>query len=167
VHELHLAVRSGVRSTQRPGHWRELAGLVVTTHGVPSPGHERSLVAAASAGRHETNVHGGLAISASRCTARRGRVPLVPAGLRSEPATRLGDAYECAVPRQVVLRVRGTFSAPARLRRNALGSLSTSGGYAHEARMVVATLAGKRIAYASVDESGSARIFLGAGCFPD
>jgi hypothetical protein len=167
VHVVDIAAQAGVKSPQRPGRWKLLAGFELTTQGSSEPGPEQWVLAMISAGRTEQGWGGTVSIGPGRCKATEA-IPLASTGLEKQPVSQFGDLYECWVARRVLVRVRGSFQAPATLRRNTFGYLTAMGGMAREAKLAVRTLTGKPLVYAEAFESGKARLFLAGGpCHPD
>jgi hypothetical protein len=107
----------------------------------------------------------GTLAMANRCRVSKTRPALSSGGLRGGRVDGLGEIYDCASPRRVLIRVRAVLSASASLgtRRGYLGTATPL----TEARVVVATPSGKRLAYAEVAASGRARLFTAASCVPD
>jgi hypothetical protein len=107
---------------------------------------------------------GTIGVRRTLCRESRQPVPLGAKGLRGGPATQLGDAYECAPFRRVLVRIRATLASPATLRGD---ELQTAHVPATRAELAVRTPAGKRLVYADAAASGKARLFTAAGCTPD
>jgi hypothetical protein len=102
----------------------------------------------------------------NRCRVFRTRPPLSQRGLNGGAVDWFGQAFDCTATRQVTVRVRATFAVAASL-SSRQGNYSTTAPLT-EARVVVATSTGKRLAYAEVLSSGKARLFTNpASCFPD
>ena len=108
--------------------------------------------------------HGTLAVNRRICRAAK-RIPLGTAGLRGGAADQLGDAYDCQVPRRVVVRVRAILQAPGTLRPHDAFLLTTAP--VTEARIGVRTQSGRPLAYVSTTQSGRSTIFTGKGCLPE
>jgi hypothetical protein len=100
-----------------------------------------------------------------RCRVSRTRPALSARGLRGGPVDGLGESFDCPSPRRVLLRIRAELTTSASLgtRRGYLGTTTPL----RDARLVVATPAGKRLAYAEVLGSGKARLFTASSCIPD
>jgi hypothetical protein len=172
VREIEVEAGSGVRHREDTSKWRALARASVA---VPTTaGGHVSLSAGGPAyvepGLTDTNVR--LRIHAA-CVPSRVRVPLARAGLEGGPAGVLGDAWDCAVPRRVLVRVRAVFRRPTRLRierRTGFGLTVVSRvakGTIRSGSLAVRTPGGKSISYADVHESGRARLFVARSCVPD
>jgi hypothetical protein len=101
------------------------------------------------------------------CVPTRAHVRLTTAGLSGGPARPIGDEYICTVPSRVLVRVRAVFRTRTSLRRSQRYTAFEVRGRTREAVLVVQTQAGKRIAVASVHESGNARLFTTRGCIED
>jgi hypothetical protein len=101
----------------------------------------------------------------NRCRVSRARPALSRLGLGGGRVDWLGEGFDCPSSRRVRVRVRAVLTEPA--------ALGTRRGYRatttplREARVVVATSAGKRLAYAEVFASGRARLFTSPDCVPD
>ena len=91
--------------------------------------------------------------------------PLSTRGLTGGSASPFGDEYECAVPKRVLIRIRATFRAPTTLRRTAL--YLEADGIVTRAQIAVRTASGTPVSYATVSESGRARLFVAGTCIPD
>jgi hypothetical protein len=93
-------------------------------------------------------------------------VPLTQSGLDVAALVGFGEeAFECNVGKRVLLHVRAVFRSPATLRRRS--SVLTTSVAVEEASLLVRTLRGKPIAFASASESGRVRLGTAASCFPD
>jgi hypothetical protein len=77
-------------------------------------------------------------------------------------AAQLGDEFDCFAPKQVVIRVRAVLVTPGTLRRGP--QYQTAHVAVREAKLAVRTPKGKPLAYADVQESGKARLFVAPGC---
>jgi hypothetical protein len=101
----------------------------------------------------------------NRCRVSRTRPPLSPSGLRGGAVDWLGQIFDCPASRRILVRVRATLTVSASLstRRGNLGTTTPL----RDARVVVATSAGKRLAYAEVRSSGRARLFTAPSCVAD
>jgi hypothetical protein len=107
----------------------------------------------------------GTLAMANRCRVSRARPVLSGQGLRGGRIDGLGESFDCPSPRRVVIRVRTGLAASSSLgtRRGYLGTTTPL----TDARVVVATPSGKRLAYAEVFASGRARLFTAPSCVPD
>jgi hypothetical protein len=108
----------------------------------------------------------GTLATRNRCRVSGTPLPLSRRGLRGGAVDWFGQTFDCAASRQVTVRVRATLSVPASL-SSRQGNFGTTTPLT-EARVVVATSTGKRLAYAEVLSSGKARLFTNpSSCFPD
>ncbi|MEX1357456.1 MAG: hypothetical protein WD981_02420 [Gaiellaceae bacterium] len=104
------------------------------------------------------------------CQRSTGRVALTSRGLSGAVASPFGDEFDCWTPRRVVIRVRAVFTSPVTLR---LGRpwgfpLLFARGNVTEASVAVRTQSGKRLAFATVSDTGRARVFTARrDCFAD
>lgn len=104
------------------------------------------------------------------CRRSTARVALTSRGLSGGVADRFGDESDCWTPRRVLIRVRAVFRSPVTLR---LGSPYRfpelfARGKVKEASLAMRTPAGKPLAFATVSETGRARLFTARqDCFPD
>ena len=107
----------------------------------------------------------GTLAMANRCRVSRTRPAFSSSGLQGGRIDALGETFDCPSPRRVLIRVRAVLAADASLglRRGYLGTTTP----ATQARVVVATPAGKRLAYAELLGSGSARLFTAPSCVRD
>lgn len=133
--------------------------LQLTTGGILTDGS----LAGMSAGPSTRRWRATLWIGNDRCRSLSRRPALTPAGLRGGAASSFGEEIECESPARVVVRVRGLFGAPARL-REVRGGLLTTGITLREGSLSVETLKGKRLIYADVREPRNARLFAATGC---
>ena len=92
-------------------------------------------------------------------------IPLTRAGLQGGTAGALGAAYDCAAPRRVIVRFRAVLAATGRLKQG--DHYFAVHVPILEAKLIVRTVVGKPIAYAEVDASGKAKLFVGRGCAAD
>jgi hypothetical protein len=113
---------------------------------------------------YRTRLWGTLAINTRTCRASKAPVNLRPQGLQGGALGPFADSYTCSSPRRVLVRVRAVLASRSVLRRfNEFGRTTVP---VREGAFVVQTEAGRRLAYAEVSESGSARLFTARGCFP-
>lgn len=113
---------------------------------------------------YPVRVWGTLAVNRTLCEFAQARVPLTRAGLRGVPVTPLGDDLDCAAPRRILFRLRGSTSSTALKKHRQFVRTTTP--------IVVSTLAvrtqsGKPLVYAEVTESGTARFFTAPSCVSD
>lgn len=179
INEVEVQARAG--AVRRGSSWQKPATTIVTTGGTGSAAQALDNVLAwAIAGRptrdatvipdpfgnfsYPIRAWGTLAM-ANRCRVSRARPPLSSRGLRGGAVDALGEIFDCPSPRRVLVRVRATLTASASLstRRGNLGTTTPL----REARVVIATSAGRRLAYAEVLSSGRARLFTAPSCVAD
>ena len=168
---IDVYAQAGVR--EGGSAWKSLAGAQVTTRGgTEDMAPTLVFVSAGAPGPDEWKglgafFHPGLAIGRA-CRQFSANVPLSSRGLGSGGAAGpFGDAYECATPRQLLVRVRAVFRSPATLRLTG-GAQRSTRVPVREARLVVQAYPSKRpLVYAEVFESGKARLFTAGNCLPD
>jgi len=171
VRKVELHAQPGLRDPDQPGRWKDLAGVTVST---PS----REVTAAGlyllgmwagrgglARGSPDAGSEGEVWISPKRCRAARAQVPLSTRGLSGGPAGPFSDDYECFPPRTLIVRLRGSFRAPTRLRRNRDGLLVATSPTRVEFAM--RTTAGRPFAYGSVSDIGKTRLFFVGNCVRD
>jgi hypothetical protein len=95
------------------------------------------------------------------------RVQLSARGLSGGAVDYFGDTYKCPAPRRVYVRVRAVFGTAAPFQRNRRTGFLEAAASVHDGRLVIRTQAGKPFAYASVDESGRARLLTAPSCVAD
>ena len=110
----------------------------------------------------DVKTFGTVGVRRDACRAVADRIPLTPAGLRGGADGTLGDAYDCAAPRQVMVRFRAVLAAASRLKQGA--DYFTVHAPVLEAKLGVRTVTGKPLAYGEVDASGKARLLTARGC---
>jgi hypothetical protein len=179
LHQFEVRAQTGVRENPTTWKWLAFAGVRIG-HITRGPAQlEASLVwAAAGRASQKTNLeeldpawpypakmHGTLALNQESCRASRARVPLTPKGLSGGLADAFGDAYDCAAPRRVLLRVRAVLRARAPIYRDRQ-FLKTRADL-NSAHLAIRTPAGKQLAFAAVFESGKARLFTAPSCVAD
>jgi hypothetical protein len=104
---------------------------------------------------------GTVGIRGDLCNPTKASVPLTSSGLRGGPAAPLGDEITCDAPRRVLVRVRAVLASKASLHGDEFESVHVP---AREAQLAARTPAGKPLSYATVSESGKARLFTAKGC---
>ena len=126
------------------------AGVTVTTN----------LLSAWSLG---TVSGGGLSLSPNCRGAK--RLAFRSSGL-SGGVVRFEERYNCPATRRVIVRVRGRFSAPVRLRRGSPYKTPLHYAFApmEEGQLTVSTESGRRLAYAAVAADKPARLFVAGSC---
>ena len=113
----------------------------------------------------DVKTFGTIGVRRDACRVTAAPIPLTPAGLRGGAAGALGDAYDCAAPRQVIVRFRAVLAATGRLTRG--DDFLTVRVPVLEAKLAVRTVSGKSLTYAEVGASGKAKLFAGRGCTAD
>jgi hypothetical protein len=113
----------------------------------------------------DVKTFGTVGIRVDGCRSSHAAVALTTSGLTGGAAAALGDRYECAAPRQVLVRVRAVLRSTGSLHRG--HDLLTTHAPVREAELAVRTLAGKPLSYAHVGASGRARLFTARSCVPD
>jgi hypothetical protein len=108
-------------------------------------------------------------LNPTRCTQSRTRVALTTEKLDGGPAGPSEREFECETPRRVLVRIRAVFRSRAMLETSRDFGYPTlrAGGEVTEAALAIRTQAGRPLAFASVHESGRARVFGGRGCVED
>ena len=113
----------------------------------------------------DVKTFGTIGIRRDACRATAPPIPFTRAGLRGGAAGPLGDAYDCAAPRQVVVRFRAVLAATGRLKQGE--DFLSAHAPVLEARLAVRTVTGKPLAYGEVAGSGKVKLFAGRGCTAD
>jgi nucleotide-binding universal stress UspA family protein len=103
------------------------------------------------------------AVNNPLCRPTKARAALSPSGLQGGPLGPFDERKVCSVRPRVVVRVRAVLARPAVLQSYRKFARTTVP--VKEARFVVQTQSGKRLAYAEVFESGKARLFTAPSCF--
>jgi hypothetical protein len=167
LREIQVAATSGFRDQENRSLWKHLANVHLTAGGNFSG---VGLVGAAAGAPEPKDItwpgtSQGLWIR-SACRATNARLALTTRGLpQGGVASQIRDAYECVVPRTVLVRVRATFRVATRLRIR--GDQLRTGAPVREVAVAVRTTGGKPLVYASASESGRARVFTAPSCLPD
>jgi hypothetical protein len=167
VRKIDLRVTPGARHGDFPNRWLWLTGMVI---GTPSTDPTAGGLLHISAGRGglpppNAGEDGGLGVSSKRCRATQARVPLSSRGLSGGPVVFEAE-YECFPPRTLLVRVRGSFRKPTRLKRDRFGYLATSEG-PRDVEFAMRTPVGRTLVYGSVSDSGKTRLFLARDCVRD
>ena len=105
---------------------------------------------------------GTLALNRRTCTPSNARVALSGRGLRAAVTGPLGATFDCETPRRVLVRVRAVAHANlARYREDGFEKTRASlqAGY-----LAVRTQAGRPLAFATVSDTGKARLFTAPSC---
>ena len=178
VQEIEVRVNTGFR---QGGTYAILPFAVVASGGVRSifDTLDDSL-AWAAAGKYDHNANlspteGRVATNATRfgtwaanrgeCRIARARVPLSAKGLRAVTPDALGVTYDCTSPARVLVRVRVVaHAAPTRYREQQFEKTRAS---LQQGFIAVRTQAGKQLAFASVFDSGKARLAVASNCEED
>jgi hypothetical protein len=182
IYEFEAEARAG--AVRRGASWQKPATTIVTTGSTASSAEALDNVLAwAIAGSptrdatvipderafgnysYPIRAWGTLAM-AKRCRVSRTRPPLSPRGLRGGAVDWLGQIFDCPSSRRILVRVRANLTASASLSTRRGGNLGTTTPL-REARVVVATSSGRRLAYAEVLSSGKARLFTAPSCVAD
>jgi hypothetical protein len=179
LHQFEVRAQTGVRENRTTWKWLAFTGVRIG-HITRGPAQLEDSLAWAAAGRatQRTNLeeldpawpypaktHGTLALNQESCRPSRARVPLTAKGLSGGLADAFGDAYDCPAPRRVLIRVRATLRARAPIYRDRQ-FLKTRADL-NTAHLAIRTPAGKQLAFATVLESGKARLLVAANCLPD
>lgn len=165
---------TGRRGFREGRTWKWLGSATVLNRGaafVQVPGNEgvRGISDASwsvdvSAGSREA----GVEIVTRGCTPSSKRPALTPRSLSGGEADFFGDYFECrGAPPRVLVRLRGEFATAVGFRRDPRqGALRAwvAKGPVRAASFVVATPAGRRIAFGRVVASGRATFFAAAPC---
>ena len=81
------------------------------------------------------------------------------------------DSYDCQASRRVLVRITARFGRPVDFRSRVVYErrryATTVGVPAQSAAFAVATMTGKPLVYATVSETGTARLFTARSCVPD
>jgi hypothetical protein len=155
---------AGVRDNENPSKWRSL----------PFVGISKSVGIRATASGPTPEYQGvgapvptGVGVS-KMCRPTKTRIPFSRRGLdQGGAAGPFGDIFECAIPRQVQIRLRAVFSSPTELKFERKHESLQTRVHAREVRIGMRTAAGRPIAFAEAFESGRARIFVAGNCIPD
>jgi hypothetical protein len=165
VCEVFVDAQSGLRSSTKAKAWKWLPNVQLATPGEATGSQQWVLAVISAGGPLETSpTGGGLSVGVGRCKESRTKVPLAADGLERQTMRGYSQHWVCFVPRRVVIRVHGTFRSPTRLRGNPFGYLSTLGATARSAEVAVATEARRPLLFATVDESGAARLSAAPAC---
>jgi hypothetical protein len=163
IRELNVYGQAGVRLPADRAKWMSLPTAWFNSGSIWTHG-----LANVTAGRNDpaTQVGSGIVYDGKRCKLSPKRVVFTRKGLDGGgPASQLQERWECVAAKQVLVRVRGEFAAPARWRHiRQFQQYSASGPSVRSAQLMATTLAGKPLAYADVNESGRARLFFRASC---
>lgn len=166
---------SGFRDPEKTDRWKwlpyadigghDLIAYAFVAAGAPIPTPEPGATVAPFARRWA-------AIDAAVCRAATDRVALSARDLNGGPASQLqnSDEYECAASSRILIRVRAEFGTAVTFRAYPLFGrryfTTTSATPATRASLAAATPAGKRIAYATVSETGKTTLFTAKVCTP-
>ncbi len=100
------------------------------------------------------------------------KLPISRRGLTGGAASQFqsSDVYDCTAAGRILVRVNATFTRQVSLLRRRMNErlwyLTPAGVAATSATLMVATTAGKPIAYATVTDNGKATLFTARGCIP-
>jgi hypothetical protein len=162
VREITVFAQAGVRES--PSKWKSLAAATINTRG-----SQISLFQAAAGAPVPTEFK-GLAVFdttlliGEACRATTARVPLSARGLDGGAADAFGDVYKCSVPRTVLVHVRAVFRSSAFLRRDPRSGARFTRTPVRTASLAIRTRSGRPVVFATVLESGNARLFTSASC---
>jgi hypothetical protein len=160
--EITVWAQSGVRES--PSRWKSLAAVMISTRG-----SQISLLQAA-AGAPVPTEHKGLTIFDTTlligelCRPATARVPLSARGLDGGAADPFGDAYKCSVSRTVLAHVRAAFRSSAFLRRDPRSGARITRTPVRTASVAIRTQSGRPVLFATMLESGKARLFTAGAC---
>jgi hypothetical protein len=154
-----IAMRGGIRLLEISASGRTATGVpsfFLSTNWSPDAG----LVSASTE---------SVTLNPTRCTPSRVRVALTTEKLEGGPAGPSERQFECESPSRVLVRLRAVFRSQAALEtsRDFGYPQLRAGGEVKEASLAIRTRAGRPLAFASVHDSGSARVFGGSGCTED
>jgi hypothetical protein len=178
VREIELSAYTGFR---QGGRWLTLPFARVATGGVRSAANSlEDSLAWVAAGKYDHNANltpsdgilltnatrfGTWALNRGMCRPARASVPLSARGLRAATVDPLGVRFDCATPRQVLVRVRVVaHAAPARYREQQFEKTKAS---LQQGFIAVRTPGGKQLAFASVLDSGKVRLAVAPACRED
>jgi hypothetical protein len=108
---------------------------------------------------------GTVAVNLGLCRGSATKAPIAPGELVAREVTAFEAPLDCATPRRVLVRIRGTLRGSSTLRSYRTFLRTTAP--ARTAEIAVSTTSGTPLAYAQVFESGSARLFAAKGCVDD
>jgi hypothetical protein len=160
--EITVFAQSGVRES--PSKWKSLAAATINTRG-----SQISLFQAAAGAPVPTEFQ-GLAVFdttlliGEACRPATARVPLSARGLDGGAADPFGDVYKCSVSRTVLVHVRAVFRSSAFLRRDPRSGARITRTPVRTASLAVRTQSGRPVVFATVLESGKARLFTSGAC---
>ena len=178
IYEAEIRAQSG--AVRKGSRWDKPALALVTTGNTGSaaqaldnavawvvagtPSGEASLVQTLVGITYPVRTWGTLAL-ANRCRVSRARPALSAKGLQAAFVDPFGTVFDCSTPRRFLIRIRAaqTASSPLRNRRGYLGTTTA----VSEGRIAISTPTGKRLSYAEVRSSGTARLFAAPSCVPD
>lgn len=150
---------AGIKESSKPLVWKQLPNITVSTGFA-------GYLASASAGAYSGA--GWFAVSSALCRATTASVALSSKGLTPEFVGQGGSKRRCLEPpRQVLVRIRATFTRPASLTRNTQYQQWRTAVPVRTAEIAARTLTGKPLAYAQVFDDGRARLFAARTCYPD
>jgi hypothetical protein len=110
--------------------------------------------------------YGTLAVNTHLCRPAQTLIPLTAQTLEGGAVAQLNEEFDCEAPRRVLLRVRATSTSEIRLTRDRQFLKARTGFGA--AYVAVRTPTGRPLLFATVADSGKARIFVAPrSCSPD
>lgn len=164
VRKLVVRAQSGLREFSDPNTWHNRAELELRN----PRGFESLGLAGLSAGSPPP---GGTWMTAylARCKPVRAQLALARRGLTANPASQLGDEYECKVGKRILVRVRSLYKAPTALHKIWLDPqhkerLLVASGEITAGYLAARTETGIPLVYAEALGSGKARLFLAPRC---
>jgi hypothetical protein len=110
-----------------------------------------------------------LSLNPTRCTQSRARVLLTTSKLEGGAAGPSEREFDCETPSRVLVRVRAVFRSATRQEtaRDFGYPQLRAGGQVKEASLAIRTQRGRPLAFASIHESGRARVFAAPSCIPE
>jgi len=114
----------------------------------------------------KARVGGTIGVNRKLCSPVSSRIPLAAQGLAGGAVGPHAKGFDCDVGRRVLLRIRAVVDGGTELRERWTRFRATNAP-AQRARLSVATVGGRVVAFAEVVESGKARLFAAPACTPD
>ena len=109
---------------------------------------------------------GTVGVNRELCSRATHRIPLTERGLQGGSVGPQAMVFDCEVTRRVLIRVHAVVNGGTALRER--GRLfRVTNAPARNAKLVVATPAGRVLTFAEVSETGRARLFTARTCTPD
>jgi hypothetical protein len=104
------------------------------------------------------------------CKITKATVPLTAKGLSGGESSIFGEPWPCLSSARLLIRVRGTFAAPAALRPGSIPSgfapvrMLIARGDVSSAQLAVRTPSGKPLAFASFGRKGKTHVYMARRC---